>query len=329
MKRRALVSGISSQDGIYLAELLLSRDYEVHGTVRRSSNTSLERAQHLRDRVQLHEADLLDPLSIIEAVRSSQPHEVYNLAAQSFIPLSWRQPLLTSEFTGLGVTRVLEAVRLVDPSIRFYQAGSSEMFGLCRSEPQDESTPFHPRTPYGVAKAYAHWMVVNYRETYGMFACSGILYNHESPLRSKEFVSRKITDAVARIKFGLQRELRLGNLDGQRDWGFAGDYVRSMWLMLQRPQPADYVIATGVKHSVREMVELAFARAGLDWQEHVVVDPTLFRPTEANTLRGDYRKAREELGWKPAVSFQEMIEMMVDADLDRVQRELAQGQSVT
>jgi GDPmannose 4,6-dehydratase len=262
-------------------------------------------------------------------VKDARPQEIYNLAAQSFIPASWQDPLSTCEITGLGVTRVLEAIRQVDSSIRFFQASSSEMFGLCKEEPQNEATPFHPRTPYGVAKAYGHWMVVNYREKYGMFACAGILYNHESPRRSKQFISRKITDAVARIKLGLQSELLLGNLESQRDWGYAGDYVRSMWLMLQQDAPRDYVIATGVKRSVREMVELAFARVGLDWRDYVVIDPDLFRPTEVNCLRGDHSRARQELGWEPVVTFEEMIAMMVDADLERVAGELAQDCPVT
>jgi GDPmannose 4,6-dehydratase len=266
---------------------------------------------------------LLDQLSIVNLLREVRPREVYNLAAQSFVPTSWLQPLLTGEFTALGVTRMLEAVRLVDPQIRFYQASSSEMFGKVQEEPQNERTPFWPRSPYGVAKVYGHWITVNYRESYGLFACSGILFNHESPLRGKEFVSRKVTDAAARIKLGVQQELRLGNLDALRDWGFAGDYVEAMWLMLQQDQPNDYVIATGVKHSVRELVEIAFARAGLDPEKHVRTDPALLRPAEVNHLCGDSSKAREKLGWKPKVSFRELIEMMVDADLSRVGRELA------
>lgn len=319
----ALITGITGQDGAYLAEFLLAKGYEVHGMVRRSSSENFERIAHLGDRVTLHQADLLDQLSIVNLLREVWPQEVYNLAAQSFVPTSWLQPLLTGEFTALGVTRMLEAVRLVDPAIRFYQASSSEMFGKVQQEPQNERTPFWPRSPYGVAKVYGHWITVNYRESYGLFACSGILFNHESPLRGKEFVSRKVTDAAARIKLGVQQELRLGNLDALRDWGFAGDYVEAMWLMLQQDEPDDYVIATGVKHSVRELVEIAFARAGLDPKQHVRTDPALLRPAEVNHLCGDSSKAREKLGWRPKVSFRELIEMMVDADLARVRRELA------
>lgn len=319
----ALITGITGQDGAYLAEFLLSKGYEVHGMVRRSSSENFERIAHLTGRVTLHQADLLDQLSIVNLLREVRPQEVYNLAAQSFVPTSWLQPLLTGEFTALGVTRMLEAVRLVDPAIRFYQASSSEMFGKVQEEPQNERTPFWPRSPYGVAKVYGHWITVNYRESYGLFACSGILFNHESPLRGKEFVSRKVTDAAARIKLGVQQELRLGNLDALRDWGFAGDYVEAMWLMLQQKEPDDYVIATGIKHSVRELVEIAFARAGLDPQQHVRTDPALLRPAEVNHLCGDSSKAREKLGWRPKVSFRKLIEMMVDADLARVERELA------
>jgi GDPmannose 4,6-dehydratase len=324
MKRRALITGITGQDGSYLAQFLLEKGYEVHGMVRRSSTENFERIDHLHDELTLHQADLLDQLSIINLVQEVRPHELYNLAAQSFVPTSWLQPLLTSEFTALGVTRLLEAIRLVDKGIRFYQASSSEMFGKVKPEhiPQNEQTPFWPRSPYGVAKAYGHWITVNYRESYGLFATSGILFNHESPLRGKEFVSRKVTDAVARIKLGLQDKLRMGNLDALRDWGYAGDYVRAMWLMLQRDQPDDYVIATGKQHSVRELVELAFARVGLDPQDHVEIDPKLIRPAEVNTLRGDYSKARLELGWEPTVSFEELIAMMVDADLVRVRKEI-------
>jgi len=267
--------------------------------------------------MELRQADLLDQLSLIRLLEESRPHELYNLAAQSFVPTSWSQPVLTAEFTALGVTRVLDAVRLVDPSIRFYQASSSEMFGKARQTPQNEDTPFHPRSPYGVAKVYGHWITVNYRESYGLFACSGILFNHESPRRGLEFVTRKVTDAVARIKCGLARELRLGNLDARRDWGFAGDYVQAMWLMLQQECPDDYVVASGESHTVRELVELAFSYAGLDWREHVVVDPTLKRPAEVDLLLGDATKAREKLGWLPKVRFPELVQMMVDADLDR------------
>jgi GDPmannose 4,6-dehydratase len=317
----ALITGITGQDGSYLAELLLDRGYEVHGMVRRSSSENFERIAHVRDRITLHQGDLLDQLSLIGLVERIRPREIYNLAAQSFVPTSWSQPLLTSEFTALGVTRLLEAIRLVDPGIRFYQASSSEMFGRVRAEPQNEETPFWPRSPYGVAKVYGHWITVNYRESYGLFACSGILFNHESPRRGKEFVTRKVADGAARIKLGLQAKLQLGNLDAQRDWGFAGDYVEAMWLMLQQPEPDDYVIATGQKHSVRELVELAFGRVGLDWQEHVEISTDLFRPAEVNTLCGDASKARRKLGWRPKVSFQELVAMMVDADLQRARSE--------
>ncbi len=319
--RRALITGITGQDGAYLARFLLERDYEVHGVVRRSSTETFERINSIRDQIRLHQADLLDQLSLVRVVEKSQPHEIYNLAAQSFVPTSFEQPLLTGEFTALGVTRVLEAIRLVDPTIRFYQASSSEMFGKVREEPQTEHTPFWPRSPYGVAKAYGHWITVNYRESYGLFACSGILFNHESPLRGKEFVTRKISDGVARIKLGRRPTLKLGNLDAQRDWGFAGDYVRAMWLMLQHDAPDDFVIATGVKHSVRELCELAFGHVGLNWEDHVEVDQALIRPADVNTLCGDPRKAREQLGWEPEVSFAELVRMMVDADLERVAKE--------
>lgn len=321
--RRALITGVTGQDGAILAEFLLAKGYEVHGMVRRSSTENFERIGHIRHRLVLHQADLLDQLSLITLLQEVRPHELYNLAAQSFVPTSWLQPLLTGEFTALGVTRVLEAIRLVDSSIRFYQASTSEMFGMVREEPQDEKTPFWPRSPYGVAKVYGHWITVNYRESYGIFACSGILFNHESPLRGKEFVTRKITDAVARIKLGVQKKLRLGNLDAMRDWGYAGDFVKAMWLMLQQDSPDDFVIATGMKHSVRQLAELAFGHAGLDWREHVEVDESLFRPAEVNTLRGDASKARRLLGWEPSVGFDEMVRMMVDADLKRVGREIA------
>lgn len=323
MTPKALITGITGQDGAYLAELLLDKGYEVHGMVRRSSTENFERINHLRDKVTLHQADLLDQLSIVNLIQTVRPREVYNLGAQSFVPTSWLQPLLTGEFTALGVTRMLEAVRLVDPEIRFYQASSSEMFGAVKEEPQNEHTPFWPRSPYGVAKVYGHWITVNYRESYGIFACSGILFNHESPRRGKEFVTRKITDAVARIKLGVQDKLRLGNLGAKRDWGFAGDYVRAMWLMLQQEQPDDYVVATGEQHSVRELVELAFGCVDLDWEEYVEVDKTLMRPAEVYTLCGDAAKARAHLGWEPTVAFAELVRMMVDADLERVQREIA------
>jgi len=320
-QRRALITGITGQDGAYLARFLLDRDYEVHGVVRRSSTETFERINSIRDQVCLHQADLLDQLSLVRVVEKSRPHEVYNLAAQSFVPTSFDQPLLTGEFTALGVTRVLEAVRLVDPAIRFYQASSSEMFGKVQEEPQTEQTPLWPRSPYGVAKVYGHWITINFRESYDLFACSGILFNHESPLRGKEFVTRKISDGVARIKLGQQQKLKLGNLDAQRDWGFAGDYVRAMWLMLQQDAPDDYVIATGVKHSVREFCEVAFGHVGLTWQDHVEVDQALLRPADVNTLCGDARKAKTQLGWEPDVSFKELVRMMVDADLERVRKE--------
>jgi GDPmannose 4,6-dehydratase len=325
MARTALITGITGQDGAYLAEFLLSQGYSVHGMVRRASTENFERIQPLRDRVTLHQADLLDQLSIINLIRDVRPTEIYNLAAQSFVPTSWLQPLLTGEFTALGVTRMLEGVRLVDRSIRFYQASSSEMFGAAKEEPQNEDTPFYPRSPYGVAKVYGHWITVNYRESYDIFACSGILFNHESPLRGKEFVTRKVTDGVARIKLGLQDELVLGNLEAMRDWGFSGDYVKAMWMMLQQDEPDDYVVATNQKHSVRELVDLAFQCVGLDWQDYVRTDPTLFRPAEVNTLRGDASKARRVLGWEPEVDFPGLVRMMVEADLQRIQRGAAGG----
>ncbi len=315
--RRALITGITGQDGSYLAEFLLDQGYTVFGMVRRASKDNFERLEHVRDRLDLRQADLLDQLSLIRLLEESRPHEVYNLAAQSFVPTSWSQPVLTAEFTALGVTRVLDAIRLVDPSIRFYQASSSEMFGKVRETPQNELTPFHPRSPYGVAKAYGHSITVNYRESYGLFACSGILFNHESPRRGPEFVTRKVTDGAARIKYGLARELRLGNLDARRDWGFAGDYVQAMWLILQQDQPDDYVVATGESHSVEELVELAFSHAGLDWREYVVIDPKLRRPAEVDLLMGDASKARQALGWSPKVRFPELVRMMVESDLAR------------
>jgi GDPmannose 4,6-dehydratase len=322
MTRRALITGITGQDGAYLARFLLEKGYEVHGMVRRASTDSFERLVEIQPRLHLHQADLLDQLSLVTLIKTVQPQEVYNLAAQTFVPTSFVQPLLTAEFTALGVTRMLEAIRLVDPSIRFYQASSSEMFGHAKEEPQTETTPFWPRSPYGVAKAYGHWITVNYRESYGLFAVSGILFNHESPLRGLEFVTRKVTDAVARIKLGLQTKLRMGNLDAQRDWGFAGDYVEAMWMMLNHTTPEDFVIATGVKHSVRQLVETAFQHAGLKWEEHLEIDPALIRPADVNTLRGDASRARAVLGWKPRVSFEELIHMMVDADLARVRKEM-------
>ena len=321
--RRALITGITGQDGSYLAELLLEKGYEVYGMTRRASTENVERIAHLVDRLTLLQGDLLDPPSLDAALRQAQPYEVYNLAAQSFVPTSWNQPVLTAEFTAVGVTRVLEAIRAVDPGIRFYQASSSEMFGKVREVPQTELTPFHPRSPYGVAKVYGHHITVNYRESYGLFAVSGILFNHESPRRGLEFVTRKISDGVARIKHGLTDELRLGNLDAKRDWGFAGDYVEAMWLMLQQDEPSDYVIATGEEHSVREFAELAFERAGLDPEKHIVLDPKFLRPAEVDQLVGDASKARRELEWAPRTSFRELAELMVDADLERVANELA------
>jgi GDPmannose 4,6-dehydratase len=319
MTRTALITGITGQDGSYLAELLLEKDYRVVGMTRRSSTDHHERIAHLGGRIKLVQGDLLDQASLVAALQGERPDEVYNLAAQSFVPTSWNQPVLTGEFTALGVTRVLEAIRQVDPTIRFYQASSSEMFGKVRQYPQNELTPFHPRSPYGVAKAYGHYLTVNYRESYDMYAVSGILFNHESPRRGHEFVTRKVTDAVARIKLGLADELPLGNLDAQRDWGFAGDYVEAMWLMLQRDEPRDYVIATGVSHTVRELCTVAFEHVGLDYQEFVRTDEDLFRPAEVDRLLGDARLARTELGWVPKVSFGQLVTMMVDADLERYQ----------
>jgi GDPmannose 4,6-dehydratase len=321
--RRALITGVTGQDGSYLAELLLEKGYEVYGMTRRASTENVERIAHLTDRIILIQGDLLDPPSLDAALRQSQPHEVYNLAAQSFVPTSWNQPVLTAEFTAVGVTRVLEAIRSVDPEIRFYQASSSEMFGKVREVPQNELTPFHPRSPYGVAKVYGHHITVNYRESYDLFAVSGILFNHESPRRGLEFVTRKVSDGVARIKHELTNELRLGNLDAKRDWGYAGDYVEAMWLMLQQDEPSDYIVATGEEHSVQEFVEVAFERAGLDPEKHVVSDPQFLRPAEVDHLVGDASKARRELEWAPRTSFRELAELMVDADLERVANELA------
>ncbi len=314
-QRRALITGITGQDGSYLAEFLLEKGYTVYGMVRRASSDHFARIAHLQDRIQLREGDLLDQLSLITLLHETEPHEVYNLAAQSFVPTSWEQPILTSEATALGVTRMLEAVRVVDRSIKFYQASSSEMFGKVRESPQDEKTPFYPRSPYGVAKVYGHYITVNFRESYGLFAVSGILFNHESPRRGRQFVTRKVTRGAARIKLGLAGELKLGNLEAKRDWGFAGDYVEAMWLMLQQATPDDFVIATGETHSVRELCEVAFARAGLDWERHVVVDTTQVRPAEVDYLIGDAGKARRVLGWTPKVSFRNLVEMMVDADV--------------
>ena len=312
---RALITGITGQDGSYLAEFLLGKGYQVFGIVRRASTENFARIEHLRDRIELVQADLLDQLSLIEVIERTRPDELYNLAAQSFVPTSWVQPVLTAEFDAVGVTRVLEAIRLVNRRIRFYQASSSEMFGKVREVPQRETTPFYPRSPYGVAKVFGHHITVNYRESYGLFACAGILFNHESPRRGKEFVTRKISDGVARIKLGLAEELRLGNLAACRDWGFAGDYVRAMWLMLQQPEPGDYVIATGEVHSVREFADLAFRHAGMQWQDHVVEDEALRRPAEVDHLVGDPTKARTTLCWEPQIRFPELVRMMVDADL--------------
>src|SRR5574337_295178 len=303
--RRALITGITGQDGSYLAEYLLQRGYTVVGMVRRVSTTPLDRIAHILDRITLRPADLLDQESLLHLIREVRPHEIYNLASQSFVPTSWEQAVLTAEFTAVGVTRLLEAIRLVDPGIRVYQASTSEIFGKAQEVPQHERTPFYPRSPYGVAKLYGHWITVNYRESYGLFACSGILFNHESPRRGKEFVSRKVTDGVARIKHGLATELKLGNLDARRDWGYAGDYVKAMWLMLQQESPDDYVIATGETHSVRELVQIAFARAGLNWRAHVVEDLALKRPAEVDLLQGDASKAKRVLGWQPEVRSEE------------------------
>jgi GDPmannose 4,6-dehydratase len=321
--RRALITGITGQDGSYLAEFLLELGYEVHGMVRRSSTERFDRIDHIRDRLVLHQGDLLDQRSLVDALRASRPEEVYNLAAMSYVAASWVQPTLTAEFTGTGVTRMLEAMREVCPEARFYQASSSEMFGKVLEVPQTERTPFYPRSPYGVAKVYGHFITVNYRESYGLHASSGILFNHESPRRGLEFVTRKITWHAAAIKLGLAQELRLGNIDSERDWGFAGDYVRAMWLMLQQETPGDYVVATGTAHSVRECVELAFDHAGLAQGEHVVIDPQLLRPAEVEHLIGDASKAKQVLGWEPKVSFEALIRMMVDADLQLLGHELA------
>ena len=317
--KKAIITGITGQDGSYLAEWLLEQGYDVHGVVRRASTENFDRIAHLTGRIQLHQADLLDQLSLIDVLKRVRPSEVYNLAAMSFVPTSWQQPVLTGEFTAIGVTRVLEAIRLLDPQgIRFYQASSSEMFGKVRETPQRETTPFHPRSPYGVAKVYGHFITVNYRESYKMFACSGILFNHESPRRGLEFVTRKVTHAAARIKRGMQKELRLGNLEAKRDWGFAGDYVQAMWLMLQQNRPDDYVVATGETHTVQELVETAFGHIGLDWRKHVVQEPALVRPAEVDLLIGDAAKASRELGWRPRVGFPELIRRMVEADLERL-----------
>jgi GDPmannose 4,6-dehydratase len=317
-RKVAFITGITGQDGSYLAEFLLEKGYKVYGMVRRASVDKYERIAHIMDRIELIQGDLLDQYSLISALKKAQPTEVYNLAAQSFVPTSWAQPVLTSEFTAVGVTRMLESIRLVDPKIKFYQASSSEMYGKVLETPQTEQTPFYPRSPYGVAKVYGHYITVNYRESYDLFAVSGILFNHESPRRGLEFVTRKVTDGVARIKVGLSSELRLGNLDARRDWGFAGDYVEAMWLMLQQDTPDDYVIATGETRTVKELVQVAFEHAGLDWQKFVKLDPAFIRPAEVDLLIGDPSKAKRKLGWTPKVSFEQMIRMMVDSDVARL-----------
>jgi GDPmannose 4,6-dehydratase len=318
LAKRALITGITGQDGSYLAELLLSEGYEVYGVVRRASTENYERIEHLRGQITLLQADLLDQSSLVQVIRESNPTELYNLAAQSFVPTSWAQPVLTAEFTAIGVTKVLEAMRAVNPEIRFYQASSSEMYGKVLEVPQSEETPFYPRSPYGVAKVYGHYITVNYRESYNLHASSGILFNHVSPRRGLEFVTRKVTDGVARIKLGLASELRMGNLDAQRDWGFAGDYVKAMWLMLQQDTPDDYVVATGETHTVKELVQLAFDRVGLDWEKYVVIDPRFIRPAEVDLLIGQPAKANKVLGWVPQTSFPTLVNMMVDADMDRL-----------
>jgi|SRR5687767_3002111 len=315
---KALITGITGQDGSYLAEVLLEKGYDVVGVVRRTSHHSYERIEHLLERMEIVAADLLDQHSLTQVIQQSRPDEVYNLAAQSYVPTSWTQPVLTGEFTALGVTRILEAIRLAHPGAKFYQASSSEMFGKVRETPQTETTSFYPRSPYGVAKVYGHWITVNYRESYGLFAVSGILFNHESPRRGIEFVTRKVTDGVARIRLGLATELRLGNLDARRDWGFAGDYVDAMWRMLQQPEPRDYVIGTGVTHSVRELVDAAFGHVGLDWRKYVKEDPRFIRPAEVDVLQADASRAAADLGWRPSVSFSSLVGMMVDADVARL-----------
>lgn len=321
MKKKAIISGITGQDGSYLAELLLENDYEVYGIMRRSSTLPFERIRHIQNDIELLQADLSDQGSLIEAIRSVEPNEVYNLAAQSFVPTSWNQPILTGDITALGATRMLEAIRVIDSKIRFYQASSSEMFGKVVETPQSETTPFYPRSPYGVAKVYGHWITLNYRESYDMYAVSGILFNHESPRRGLEFVTRKITYAVAQIKHQMQEELRLGNLDAKRDWGFAGDYVRAMWLMLQQDTPDDYVIATGETHTVREFCDIAFSHVGLNYEDYVVVDPKFYRPAEVELLLGDANKANDILGWVPETSFEGLVHMMVDSDMDVVAKD--------
>jgi len=318
VKKRALITGVTGQDGSYLAEFLLEKGYRVFGLVRRSSSPNYERLEDIRDKLELIQGDLLDQNSLIEAIQFAKPDEVYNLGAQSFVPTSWNQPVLTGEFTALGVTRILEAIRVVNPKIKLYQASSSEMFGAVQEVPQNEKTPFYPRSPYGVAKVYGHYITVNYRESYSMFACSGILFNHESPRRGLEFVTRKVSHGVAKIKLGLQRELKIGSLDSQRDWGYAKEYVKAMWLMLQQDEPGDYVVATGKAHTVRKLLQIAFSCVGLNWEDHVVIDEDLIRPAEVNRLLGDASKAREKLCWSPNVSFEELIAMMVESDLERL-----------
>jgi len=321
-QKTALITGITGQDGSYLAEFLLEKGYRVVGMVRRTSTINFDRLQHFQDDIEIVQGDLLDQMSLVDILQDVQPDEVYNLAAQSFVPTSWKQPVLTGEFTALGVTRVLDAIRIVNPQIKFYQASSSEMFGKVQEVPQTEATPFYPRSPYGVAKVYGHWITINYRESYDLFACSGILFNHESPRRGIEFVTHKVTHAAARIKLGLQKEVRLGNLDSRRDWGYAGDYVRAMWLMLQQDKPVDYVISTGETHSVKELCQTAFGHVGLNWEDHVVVDQKFYRPAEVDLLIGNPTKAKAELGWEPTISFEALIQMMVDADLKAIQEAL-------
>ena len=316
--KTALITGITGQDGSYLAEFLLAKGYTVYGMVRRSSSINYDRISHIQDQLTLIQGDLLDQNSLIEALKTSEPDEVYNLGAQSFVPTSWNQPVLTGEFTALGVTRLLEGIRTVNPKIRCYQASSSEMFGKIQETPQNEKTPFYPRSPYGVAKVYGHWISVNYRESYGIYCCSGILFNHESPRRGLEFVSRKVTNTAARIKLKMEKQLRMGNLDARRDWGYAGDYVEAMWLMLQHDEPDDYVIATGISHSVKDLIQIAFDHLELDWRKYVISDPKLFRPAEVDCLLGDATKAASKLGWKPKVTFEELIKMMVDEDYRRL-----------
>ena len=322
IKKRALITGITGQDGSYLAEFLLTKGYEVFGLVRRTSILNFERIKHIQDRIKLISGDLLDQNSLMNAIKESNPDEIYNLASQSFVPASWKQPVFTGEATALGVARMLEAIRAVDPKIKFYQASSSEMFGKAREVPQTEKTEFYPRSPYGVAKLYGHWITINYRESYNMFCCSGILFNHESPRRGLEFVTRKVTNTVAKIKLGLANELRLGNLEAKRDWGFAGDYVKAMWLMLQQDKPEDYVIATGATHSVKDLVQIAFDYGNLSWKDYVLVDPKFVRPAEVKLLLGDSSKALNKIGWKPEVSFEELVRMMVDADLEKVKNNI-------